>query len=563
MAVITNNVTGITDGTAITTSNSGTSPDTAWTLVSAVSGSIVADDDVVAMRGEFCALATGASGQSAQVRNQGVLTADDTFLASYVIAWPTMPAVTTQVLAIRRSGGNVAQIQIHADGTIEVINAANASIATSAAGIIKAGMAYRLELRTVKGASTSTGTIQVGVFLGRYSRIQVYSFSSTTADANTVQTDGASFLKISTGTNTLPIAGTAFQMKTGADALVPSTGGPTNPWAYTTPIANLVDVRGEVAANVTSETSTAIDLPDGADITTGNYLIARIAANNSGTNGAAPTLTISDAAGNTWTVLGPATQDPGAANEGVSVWIAWAKVVNAYSDGSDITLSWNGTATTAKSAVVEEWTDLDDTDPIAVTAVTATGASTAPSVGITPTASGQIVMVAVGVEGPGSDAYTPDSDSTDGTWANLQWRTTNQSTATDNITINGAAKLVTGTTAQTWTGTITSRDWAAVAVVLAPAATVAKIPISVSRISTTTVEVDWTHPGDAPNGVTIVRASGTYTNDGLGNAPDENDYDPMTISGAAEITTGETTPPYNDVGLTPGEYTYWVVRTGA
>lgn len=88
-----------------------------------------------------------------------------------------------------------------------------------------------------------------------------------------------------------------------------------------------------------------------------------------------------------------------------------------------------------------------------------------------------------------------------------------------------------------------------------------KIAMSTTRLSSTSVSVAWTNPGDAPDGVTIVRAPGSVTNDGLGNTPSESDYDPLTVSGATVVAEGQTSSPYTDSGLTPGTYTYWVART--
>lgn len=217
-------------------------------------------------------------------------------------------------------------------------------------------------------------------------------------------------------------------------------------------------------ANVTSQTSFAVDMPEASDIATGNYLIARITSNNSGTNGAAPTMAIADARNGSWTVLGPALQDPGVANDGVAVWIAYVKVASTYTDGDDVTFTF-GTATTAKAAHIEEWTNIHATSPVAVSAATNQGASTTPTASITPTASGQLVFVALGSEGPATDTLVNDTDTTDGSWFRLGRWFTNDATATNNVDIRGGCKRVTGTTAQSWGVTVTSRDWATLIVV--------------------------------------------------------------------------------------------------
>ena len=218
------------------------------------------------------------------------------------------------------------------------------------------------------------------------------------------------------------------------------------------------------AQNLTSETSTLVDLPSGSQIAVGSFLVARVAADNAGTNGAAVTLTVTDPRSHTWTILGPANADPGAANAGATCWIAYTQVVTAYSDGDDLTVGYSGVSVPAKAIVVEEWRNIGG---VAVAATTATGASGTPSISRTPTAALQLLYTAMAVEGPAGDTYTQDSDTTDGSWATNTSLSTASGTAASNQTIRGAYKIVSGTGAQTWNPTITSRDWAAVAVVFA------------------------------------------------------------------------------------------------
>lgn len=83
-----------------------------------------------------------------------------------------------------------------------------------------------------------------------------------------------------------------------------------------------------------------------------------------------------------------------------------------------------------------------------------------------------------------------------------------------------------------------------------------------TRVSGTSVSVAWTHPADAPDGVSIARCAGSHTgNDGNGNPPSSSLYDPTTIAGTTILAENLTSSPYSDTGLTPGEYTYWIVRT--
>ena len=222
--------------------------------------------------------------------------------------------------------------------------------------------------------------------------------------------------------------------------------------------------------NVTTGTASLVDLPAAGSIAVGSYLIARLAIDNAGTNGAAPTVSVTDPRSNSWQVTAAGNADPGAANAGSTCYIAYAKVVNAYTNGDDVQFNYNVTVP-AKAICIEEWTGIDATTPVAVAAVTGSGATAAVSLARTPTAAGQLFYAAMSVEGIGSDNYTQSVDQTDGGWVMLSQVASTNATATNNQTINGAYKRVTGTTAQTWSPTLpAARDWAGVAIVFAPAA---------------------------------------------------------------------------------------------
>lgn len=291
-----------------------------------------------------------------------------------------------------------------------------------------------------------------------------------------------------------------------------------------------VDVRGLANPAVSGTTSTAVDLPAGGSIATGNYLIAKLALDNSGTNGAAVTLGVTDPRSNTWTIAGPANQDPGAANAGVTCYMAYARVDNAYSDGDDVTFNYGGVSTPAKAIVVEEWTGIDTTTPIVVAVTTATGSGTSPSIARTPTAADQLVLTALAVEGPATDVITQDDDTTDGTWQVLSKLGTTNATATNNVTIHGAAKQVSGTSAQTWNPTLgTSRDWAALALVLAPASTAVE------------VAADGTSHGHAADEPTLIQTHELVSADAAhGHAADEPALTQVHVLSVHSATHGHT-----------------------
>jgi hypothetical protein len=227
-------------------------------------------------------------------------------------------------------------------------------------------------------------------------------------------------------------------------------------------------------ANTTSATTTLVDLPTAGSITIGNYLILRIASDNTGGGGAATTLAISDPRSNTWTIGAAGNVDPGATSAGATCRICYTKVSAVYTNGDDLTLT-HGAATVNEAVVVEEWSGIDFTTPAAVAQTTATGSTTAVAISRTPLVSGQLVYTAVAVEGNSTDIGANDSDTTDGTWTLLTTQQAGASGTPDlNMTVAGGYKIVTGTTAQTWNNTLgTARDWAAVALVcaVAPVAT--------------------------------------------------------------------------------------------
>ena len=252
------------------------------------------------------------------------------------------------------------------------------------------------------------------------------------------------------------------------------------PTATATLIPTKVSDRGSTQ-NLTGQASTAVDLPAGASIAVGNYLIARIAIDNSGTNGAKPGGSISDPRSNTWTALDPANSnaDPGAANAGSSVYIAYVKVANAYSNGDDITFNWTTGNPVAKAIVIEEWTNIHASSPVAVSAVGANGTATPANISITPSAPGQLVYVCLSTEGPTGDTAPNDTTPTNGAWTSLTRLSTTSGTAAANQTVAGQYNTTaTSGVSNQWNPTITTRDWAAIAVVFAPAVSDARAQVS-------------------------------------------------------------------------------------
>lgn len=259
--------------------------------------------------------------------------------------------------------------------------------------------------------------------------------------------------------------------------------------------------------NLTSEGATIVTLT--ATPTTGNWLIARIAVDNSGGGGAAPGLSVSGSAGNAWTVLGPANQDPGTASSGMTCYMTYAQIINPLVTGDQISFDWTGSPA-AKAIVVEEWIGIDDVTPVVVSPVTSVGATTPVTIAITPTAAGQLVYMCLAIEGNTGDTYTVDTDTTNGSWVTLTSLGTTSGTATNNATVRGQYKVVTASGAQNWSVAITARDRAAFGVVFGvgapPVPHPVSDPVNISLTESAAIQKTKEKPVSDPVNISVVES---------------------------------------------------------
>ena len=231
-------------------------------------------------------------------------------------------------------------------------------------------------------------------------------------------------------------------------------------------IAKIAD-RG--VRNSTGTGNATLTLTNPTLITVGNYLVARVAVDNSGSSGARPGLTLTDARNGTWTHGTGGLQDPGAASAGSASYLCYVKVAVAYQAADALTFTWT-TGTPISAIVVEEWAGVDLTTPLAVAETQANNVSSTaqPSISRTPTAAGQLMYVCCSNEGQVGDWGAQDSDTTDGSWVDVTKDTANTGTHDTSQSVYGGYKIVTGTTAQTWNNTLgVTGDWSACAVVFA------------------------------------------------------------------------------------------------
>lgn len=89
------------------------------------------------------------------------------------------------------------------------------------------------------------------------------------------------------------------------------------------------------------------------------------------------------------------------------------------------------------------------------------------------------------------------------------------------------------------------------------------VEFTATRITATQNRLEWAEPVDGgPDGMTIIRALGTYNVDGDGDAFGETGYDPTTVTGMATIATGVSSPYLDDLPTSGDHYTYALIRTG-
>jgi hypothetical protein len=215
-----------------------------------------------------------------------------------------------------------------------------------------------------------------------------------------------------------------------------------------------------------------------ASLTVGNLLIIRTAADNSGGGGAARTVTVTNQSGTAVEIASllqyQRNNDPGAASAGVTANLVVAKIT---ATSGTVRLTYSGSV--VQACVAEEWAGLDNTmgsTTVVGTPVGADGVNSTSLASLTDAsvASGNLAYAAMAVEGPSSDTYTQDSDTTNGSWSDLTKLGTSNATADTNQTVYGGYKVVTGTGGQTYNPTINNqRDSAGIIAELA-----AKVPVT-------------------------------------------------------------------------------------
>lgn len=172
--------------------------------------------------------------------------------------------------------------------------------------------------------------------------------------------------------------------------------------------------------NGTSTTSTA-SVATGSTVTAsvGDWLVAIVAADNNGTNGAASLTDVQDSQSNTWTQRALINRDPGAAAAGATLGIFTAAITNPLSAG---TVTANFSPNTTAKAIQVYRVQPGVGEAVQFVAADATGSSGSTmthSAATVSVASGNTIFGGAAIQSGTTTNTTGDSDTTNGSWSSV------------------------------------------------------------------------------------------------------------------------------------------------
>lgn len=208
------------------------------------------------------------------------------------------------------------------------------------------------------------------------------------------------------------------------------------------------------SAITTAVTSRTLTVP-AAGHAAGNILVVRVTGNN-----ALGTVTVTDTQSNPYTPVHISTADP-------DMTVLVGQINTALVSGNSVTASFSSTDRVAMSA--DEFSGTSTTELVASVAG-GPGPSASPSSGASSTPGEAIALVLgqVAFNGPTSDTFTQDSDTTGGpAWSSITTAGTTGGSAGSNVTLEGGYKVTTSAAAQTYNPTNSaSRDYSCILVIL-------------------------------------------------------------------------------------------------
>lgn len=206
-------------------------------------------------------------------------------------------------------------------------------------------------------------------------------------------------------------------------------------------------------SNVTTANSTTsgatLDLT-GVSAAIGDWLVLAVAADNFGAAGISSTSsTITDAAGNTWTQRSSTNNTPAAAAQDGTTLTIWTCAVTATLSSATITVNFSPN-TTAKAALLKKVVPgTGEAVRFISVGVGFTGTTTPFSSGNVSVDVGYTIFGYTSLEN-NSVLFTPDSDTTNGTWSTQQTAAANTGVAGTSQAITGQHKTVTASGNQSY-----------------------------------------------------------------------------------------------------------------
>ncbi|WP_119270848.1 hypothetical protein [Taklimakanibacter deserti] len=237
---------------------------------------------------------------------------------------------------------------------------------------------------------------------------------------------------------------------------------------YRFAVASVTPLTISDAGNGTS-TADAATQATGATVTasTGDWLVAVVAADNDGSGGDASLTSVSDTQSNTWTQRALINRDPGVAGNGATLGIFTAPVTNALSSG---TVTANFSPNTAAKAIQVYRVQPGAGQQVLFVAADATGTQDGNTTHAAATVSvteGDTIFGAAAIET--NTAVTGDSDTTNGNWSAVITRLANTGSDATSMTSSSQYKTVNATGNQSWAvTTAASKDSARSYLILRP-----------------------------------------------------------------------------------------------
>lgn len=220
-----NTAEGGTDGTAVSTGNSGGASGTAWDQVTNSGGGSTTFEADAATHGSMGYSFAAVSASSNMVIKNITAPSGEAAISVYFIAPASTPTANAQIASIRHSSGNMGILALTTANKLVCQDATGANAFTPTP-TLTAGVKYRAEMRVKKGTGTTDGERSFAYFV-EDSTTPVYSNASTTANSGTTDPTSVRYGRLSGSTwaNTLYMDSMQWDDAPAGALIGPWTGG--------------------------------------------------------------------------------------------------------------------------------------------------------------------------------------------------------------------------------------------------------------------------------------------------------------------------------------------------